>query len=1031
MSSANSTVEELRPRRGKADGVHFKKPGYVSAAQKQKAPQAVVKVISQARGFRALKLMNYVARLDKEHTQEQGLPLEDENGLQYEGADSVKAIYEEWKKDFERATPGQKRPPRHVTHMIFSGDCEQSPENARAVLAAVSELMQEQLGSAGFRYLLVLHQDTAHPHVHVLVNNYNRDPEKPKLRINPPELMAFRQQFAQKMRERGLEQEATRRVDRPHVLEAISQQLEELRAAGHWYEAKMYRAAIQSQEAGQSQAQATESMLKWARELEEKNGVELKGTDFETVRRYLDTHSTKALGLDAAGQPVAAVDKPNPFDSFEKRRSMARAVARIKADVKATTLPFSAERRQRMEALRKIDAELIKVSAPNYAQLVQDLTIKLGRDIERVQDHIRALHDPETGIKDRKLLRQREASVDKIIARQIRAIQEARIDLLTNRDIGIVEGYKLGQQLKQYEKRLRRIDLAHGFGFHQVAAPGTVKEVEAARAKDRARASLEKTVQRLEQMQPWHVPTPGRDKPHSFDAFAKQRAMAKMVGTMTARLDAAGIAANEPIAQRIDGLRRTHLEAQAPDLGALVGNLTRQLQNARLMADFELRRAAHASTSVKDRAAILARVGKTLGQRLESVTQARRSLNAAPSLSQESRKSLADYLKRQENIIARASQVAADPVAWRRELADLGKQPEFKAPRSFGRFHTTERQQPAQSLTRVPTLQGVPSLAASKPLNVERSTHHDQQHQHREAGTTQRTARALVRYTARSRAQSYGVRFAPGSSAEKGHHLRILSGSDVVRDRRTTRLLLQNHPSAHLENLGPAGYDPLRRDHSGDRREATRAGQLGPSLSGPMNPAAMDQKQLAGFITLAKERLEQAGPWDDLRPFRSAFAEAINGKPAPDREAVDAFAKRRAMLKELEHVRDVVDAAQQPFTEDMRKALAELRALGEATKNAPARDIEGAISRLAQVVTDAQLRIEKMRDVPTKSATEALQRRRDVERIAGRNMQSVTEATKAVREHPSLTPVQRRALLERLRPMEKAMSLYVGKGMGR
>lgn len=986
----------LRPRRGQADGIHFRRSGYVAAAAaKTKSPQAVFKVISQARGHRAKVLMHYVARTESEMP----LQMEDENGLQVAGAESIEAAYNDWRQDFERAAPGQKRPPRHVSHMIFSGDCAQ----ARAVQSAVAELMQEQFGRDGYRYLMVLHTDTDHPHVHVILNHYNRDHDKPKVRINPPELLACRQQFAQKLRERGVEQHATRRRDRISVLEAVTKGIEDLQADGPWYESRMRTAARGHAFGADSSAEATPDMLKWAADIEAKSGIALEATDFPTVRDYLDKHSTQFLGKD---NPVASTvsDKPRAVDAFAKRRAMAKAVAKIKADVKATTLPFSQERRERMALLRQIDAQLIDPAAPDYSRLMANLSLKFGKDRERIQDHIRALSDPTSVVQDHKRRRQREGAIDKIIARNIEAVRAARIDLVRAPGLGIVEGYRLGYQLKAYERELQRIRTLHAFGAGKAAAPGTAAEVAAQRTQAAALARVERAADKLERLGPWHEPNPGRDK-GGFDAFSKRKALTNIVTNLADTLAGAGVEPSHQAAQRVQQLRETLVEQPAPNYARLVDNLRNQVASDRLRADFEARRAAHPTTPAADRAAIREKTSDQLLARVARLNAARRELTATTTLSDREQAQLVAGVKRMERVLKQAARVVDQPPALAAKLAELDRAP---APEKT--YSNESTQQPTRSI-----VHGTEPSAGYLPGYGLK-------------GTPAAEWRQPELY-----APARGL----GGAAEGIDGLRTLSGVDL--DGRAVRgqVLLPDHARHHLENQRTEHLDGLRRPDNGlgpgggSQGQGSSQGQRIAPVAAPGDRLTADQ--LGDLIARVHARLVEAGRWDDPTPYRSGlreFYQGDDGRRAPPL-ALDAFAKRREMLADIDRLRPEVDAAHVNFTPEMRRQLAAVRAMRADIAQTPARDLDGVFNRLTEKIANDQLRIEARSDKPATSAVEMLERRRSAERIANRNLQSVADAKRELETSTTAKPMQKFALYDRLKSMTQAMERYSGKGLER
>jgi hypothetical protein len=233
MSSKRSDDNEpkaKKPTRGVDSAIRFNARLSSSSYQKETKsgkPEAVVKVVSQARGIQVKNLMEYVARESDE--KKESLEIEDELGALHEGKGEIKDVYEEWKKDFDQGKPGSKRPPRHATHITLSGNCEHTDANAKKVLAAARETAKELLDKKGHDFVMVMHRDGTKAHVHLIVKNSNREADGNMLRLNPPELLVMRQVFAEKMQDLGLEQTATLRRDRPSTLERIAKGTERLK----------------------------------------------------------------------------------------------------------------------------------------------------------------------------------------------------------------------------------------------------------------------------------------------------------------------------------------------------------------------------------------------------------------------------------------------------------------------------------------------------------------------------------------------------------------------------------------------------------------------------------------------------------------------------------------------------------------------------------------------------------------------------------------------------------------------------------
>jgi hypothetical protein len=109
----------------------------------------------------------------------------------------------------------------HVVFSMPSGSVE-GPE----LLAAVRETARRSFGS--HEYLLVLHTDKDHKHVHAVVSS--RDLQGRKLRHYKSQLREWRREFALQLRKRGIRAEATSRPVRGVTQRSVSKVIYSLRA---------------------------------------------------------------------------------------------------------------------------------------------------------------------------------------------------------------------------------------------------------------------------------------------------------------------------------------------------------------------------------------------------------------------------------------------------------------------------------------------------------------------------------------------------------------------------------------------------------------------------------------------------------------------------------------------------------------------------------------------------------------------------------------------------------------------------------
>ncbi|WP_227272026.1 relaxase/mobilization nuclease domain-containing protein [Roseobacter weihaiensis] len=94
---------------------------------------------------------------------------------------------------------------RISTSMVFSMPAH---VNAEAVKDSVRSLAEDEFGGR-HDYVMALHTDTKHPHVHLTVRTVGEDGIK--LNLRKADLQYLRDQFASKLRQRGIDAEATPR----------------------------------------------------------------------------------------------------------------------------------------------------------------------------------------------------------------------------------------------------------------------------------------------------------------------------------------------------------------------------------------------------------------------------------------------------------------------------------------------------------------------------------------------------------------------------------------------------------------------------------------------------------------------------------------------------------------------------------------------------------------------------------------------------------------------------------------------------
>jgi hypothetical protein len=166
------------------------------------APQVMVKVTGGGRGMMAIAAhFRYISKNGR-------LDIEDERGETLQGKETLYELAEDWRLGGtlidDIAEPGQQREAFNIMLSMPRGT------DPLTVHWAAREFAKVEL--ADHKYVMVLHDHQANPHVHISV----RAESKHGKRLNPrkADLHHWRETFAEKLRDRGVEAEATRLATR-------------------------------------------------------------------------------------------------------------------------------------------------------------------------------------------------------------------------------------------------------------------------------------------------------------------------------------------------------------------------------------------------------------------------------------------------------------------------------------------------------------------------------------------------------------------------------------------------------------------------------------------------------------------------------------------------------------------------------------------------------------------------------------------------------------------------------------------------
>lgn len=166
----------------------------------RKAPEVMVKITGSSSGLATVKHhIDYISRNGD-------VELTNESGESLQGREDLKALQQQLKAS---QVPNESSK-REFLHVLFSMP-PGTPE--KAMREAVAQFCKEEFGNR--RYVAALHDDTDHTHVHVCVSTRDIDrADEPRLSPRKADLFRWRQGFADKLREQGVDAAASERRHR-------------------------------------------------------------------------------------------------------------------------------------------------------------------------------------------------------------------------------------------------------------------------------------------------------------------------------------------------------------------------------------------------------------------------------------------------------------------------------------------------------------------------------------------------------------------------------------------------------------------------------------------------------------------------------------------------------------------------------------------------------------------------------------------------------------------------------------------------
>jgi hypothetical protein len=174
----------------------------IRATVVRRAPQVMVKVTGGGRGMAAIAAhFRYISKSGR-------LEFEDDRGITREGKEALHDLAEQWRHAGSFIDETSHR--REAFNIMLSMPGGTDP---LIVQRAAREFAQAELGD--HRFVMVLHDHQANPHVHLSVRAESRHGK----RLNPrkADLQRWRETFAEKLRGWGIDAEATRQRTRGQV----------------------------------------------------------------------------------------------------------------------------------------------------------------------------------------------------------------------------------------------------------------------------------------------------------------------------------------------------------------------------------------------------------------------------------------------------------------------------------------------------------------------------------------------------------------------------------------------------------------------------------------------------------------------------------------------------------------------------------------------------------------------------------------------------------------------------------------------
>ncbi len=249
--------------------------------------EVMVKITGFGKGARHVKAhLGYVTRNCK-------LEMENERGETFSGKEAVKALVKDWEQDFGDSK--RRKNQRDTMHLVLSMPESTDSESVRRAVRAFSRATF----GANHEYVFVLHTNEPHPHCHVTVKCLGFDGK----RLNPrkADLQQWREDFADKLCDQGVDAVATPRQSRGMVRKAEPSVIRHIERGDGMHKPRVSRVrAAKTREAAEELSAEAKGLALQAKPWE------------EAIKRR--QHEIRRAWLAAA----AALEQENPRKTFNR-----------------------------------------------------------------------------------------------------------------------------------------------------------------------------------------------------------------------------------------------------------------------------------------------------------------------------------------------------------------------------------------------------------------------------------------------------------------------------------------------------------------------------------------------------------------------------------------------------------------------------------------------------------------------------------------------------------------------------------------